>query len=87
MLFYYMEKTGGNKNVISYIILFYRSFDRDIIGKNNLRIKTSGTLRIDHSDPQDGPYLFLELEKGMYDISKRHYILLEVKLKNYYSHK
>ena len=58
-----------------------------LLAKIILRIKRSGALRIDHSDPQDGPYLFLELEKGIYDISKRHYILLEVKLKNYYSHK
>lgn len=58
-----------------------------LLTKIILHIKTSGALRIDNSDPQDGPYLFLELEKGIYDIRRQNYILLEVKLKNYNSHK
>ena len=31
-----------------------------------------GTLRVDISDLEDGPYLFLELEKGVSDISSNH---------------
>ena len=30
-----------------------------------------GTLRVDQSDPTDAPYLLLEIEKGMGDISRK----------------
>lgn len=33
-----------------------------------------GTLRVDQSDPTDAPYLFLEIEKGMGDISRKKYV-------------
>lgn len=46
-----------------------------------------GTLRIDNSDPEDGPYMFLELEKGIGDISSKKHVILKVKQKNFISHK
>lgn len=49
------------------------------------RVKSVGKLRIDTSDP-DGPFMFLELSKGVGDISARKQVLLEVDLKNYISH-
>lgn len=50
------------------------------------RIKSVGALRIDTSDP-DGPYIFLELDKGIDTISSKKYVLLRVKLRNYIPHK
>lgn len=37
-----------------------------------------GTLRIDRSDPKDGPYIFLELNKGVGDISAKKIVVLQV---------
>lgn len=45
--------------------------------------KIVGKLRIDKSDPYDGPYVFLELFKGIGDISKRKYVTLEISTKSY----
>ena len=50
------------------------------------RVKSVGALRIDTSDP-DGPYMFLELDKGVDTISSKKYVLLRVKLRNYIPHK
>lgn len=44
-----------------------------------------GTLRIDRSDPDDQPYMFLELNKGVGDISTRTYVTLDVSTENYIS--
>lgn len=46
-----------------------------------------GNLRIDNSDPKDGPYIFLELEKGIVELSSRKHVILKVKLKNFITHK
>ncbi len=42
-----------------------------------------GDLRIDNSDPEDGPYIFLELSKRIVDISSKKYVVLKVKLENF----
>lgn len=44
-----------------------------------------GTLRIDHSDPSEPPYMFLELAKGVGDISNDKYVMLEVSTEPYIS--
>lgn len=50
--------------------------------------KSVGSLRVDQSDPDSGPYLFLELNRDTADaIYNKHYIRLRVDLKNYISHK
>lgn len=50
--------------------------------------KIVGTLRVDHSDPDSGPYLFLEIAHGgMETIRKKKYVLLRVNLENYIPHK
>jgi hypothetical protein len=46
-----------------------------------------GNLRIDNSDPTDGPYMFLELEKGVGDISSKKHVILKVKRENFIPHK
>lgn len=46
-----------------------------------------GKLRIDTSDPDDGPYMFLELETTPTYVEKQKYIRLEVINENYISQK
>jgi hypothetical protein len=43
----------------------------------------AGTLRIDRSDPNDKPYIFLELNKGVGDISAKRRVVLKVSNENY----
>lgn len=45
-----------------------------------------GSLRIDRSDPTDVPYMFLELSKGVGDISKKKHVVLKVNLDSYIPH-
>ena len=50
---------------------------------------TIGNIRIDNSDINDDPYLFLEMDSsngGVRWISKQKYIVLKVLVKDYISH-
>lgn len=40
------------------------------------RIQSVGFLRIDTSDPDDNPYLFLELSKDIGEIYKKKYVIM-----------
>lgn len=51
------------------------------------RVMAVGTLRIDTSDPNDDPYLFLELSKDVNAIRQKKYITLKVNIKNFITHK
>ena len=51
-----------------------------------LKTASIGTLRIDQSDPEDSPYLFLELNKNITVISSKKYVTMKVDLRNYISH-
>lgn len=43
-----------------------------------LRLKPVGRLRFDTSDPEDGPYLFLEVDKGKSDqIYEKNFVILD----------
>ena len=44
-----------------------------------------GTLRIDHSDPTEAPYLFLELDKPVDAIANKKRVMFRVNKKNYIS--
>jgi hypothetical protein len=46
-----------------------------------------GSLRVDNSDPDEEPYLFLELHKGVNEISNKKYVLLKVNVKNFLTQK
>jgi hypothetical protein len=46
-----------------------------------------GTLRIDRSDPNDRPYMFLELSKDVKSVSDKSYVMLKVSNENYLSRK
>lgn len=54
-----------------------------------LRKKTVGSLCVDDSDPDDGPYLFLEFKPGQNPevIMRKAYVTMKVEIKNYVSHK
>ena len=45
-----------------------------------------GTLRVDRSDPDDEPYMFLELKSGPYEIAYKRFVILDVKSEDYISH-
>ena len=49
--------------------------------------KIVGRLRIDRSDPEDGPYMFAEIFNGVGDISKMKYVTFEGCKENYISQK
>ena len=51
------------------------------------RTYSVGTLRIDRSDLNEPPYMFLELDKGVGDISRKKKVVLKVKNENYISQK
>ena len=51
-----------------------------------LRPKVGGIINIDRSDP-DGPYLFLELNESVSELSTKEYVKFTVKNKNYISSK
>lgn len=52
-----------------------------------LRSRAIGYMRVDRSDPDDGPYLFLELKRDVSDICSKKYVTCEVKVENFISHK
>ena len=58
-----------------------------VFGRRVFRKNVVGSLRVDQSDPDSGPYLFLELShKGANAIYKKKYVVLKVNLKDYISH-
>ena len=56
-----------------------------IVAKNR---KPIGSLRVDHSDPTDRPYLFLELDPGagIGSILNRKLVSFRVKLEDFIPH-
>lgn len=72
-----------------FMATFIGVFAGSIITQIFLSAKRAGTLRIDRSDPDDSPYLFLELEKdcNVEVIAKRKYVKFEVKDESYISQK
>ena len=51
--------------------------------------KPVGSLCVDNSDPDDGPYLFLEFrpDQNPEVIMRKSYVTMKVDVKNYVSHK
>ena len=48
--------------------------------------KSIGYLRIDQSDPDEAPYLFLELAKNIPTFRNKKFVTLKVKNENFISH-
>ena len=57
-----------------------------ITASTMLRSRAVGSLRIETSDPDDNPYLFLELSKDVSVIYKKRYVTLRVNTQNFISH-
>ena len=53
----------------------------------SMRLRSIGCLRIDSSDPDDGPYLFLEATREVRDFRNKKFVVLDVRDENYISHK
>ena len=51
------------------------------------RSRTVGNLRVDRSEPDEPPALYLELIRGVGDISARNYVVLRVKNEDFLSQK
>ena len=49
--------------------------------------KSQGKLNIDYSDPDDGPYLFLELKVPIADVVSKKQVLFDVNVTQYISQK
>lgn len=51
---------------------------------NNLNQKSIGTIKMDSSDPDSPPYLFMELEHdGMERLQRSEYVIMKVDLNGY----
>lgn len=46
-----------------------------------------GNLRIDHSDLEDEPYLFLELKSDVDSVINKKYVIMKVQIKDFIPHK
>lgn len=49
--------------------------------------KPVGKLRIDRSEPNEAPYLFLELSQSVSDIEHKKHVLMQVKSESFIPHK
>lgn len=52
-----------------------------------LAARSGGTLRVDQSDPNEAPYLFLDLDKPVEKFMNEKYILFRISKKNFISEK
>lgn len=57
-----------------------------VIALSIFRMRSVGSIRVDTSDPDDGPYLFLELSKDIDEIYRKKYVTLKVNTKNFIPH-
>lgn len=46
-----------------------------------------GSLRVDHSIPEDEPYLFLELTRNVSTILRKKFVVLKVRAEDFIPHK
>lgn len=59
-----------------------------VVSRFKYTSKPIGNLRIDNSDPDDGPYLFLELSSDSTPsvLKLKKYVTLKVRVEDYISH-
>ena len=58
-----------------------------IITVLSVRMHLSGNLRIDHSIPEDDPYMFLELTKDVNSVLHKKFVVLKVRAEDFIPHK
>lgn len=70
------------------LVLMTISFILGIYGASVFyHLKAVGALRVDLTDPNDGPYLFLELEKPVGVIESKKYVMLKIRIREDLSQK
>lgn len=57
-----------------------------LVGRRLARPKPIGDLRVDRSDPDGGPYLFLELDTDVPTILHKKHVTFRVKAKDFIPH-
>lgn len=73
--------------VLLYIILsFLSGFSLGLLFFYRKPIEPRGVMRIDRSDPDDSPYLFLELKSKINDLKNGDIVSFEVNTESYISH-
>ena len=74
---------------MNYLILgliFIAGIIAGVGGSVLVLLKTNGgTLRIDRSDPDSEPYMFLELTESLPSVMRKKYVVFRVNLENYIS--
>lgn len=74
---------------MNYLILgliFIAGVIAGVGGSAIVLLKTKGgTLRIDRSDPDSEPYMFLELTESLPSVMRKKYVIFRVNLENYIS--
>lgn len=79
----FFEKSFERRNCMEVILILAGIVIGIGIAMIIFRAYFIGTLRIDKSDPTEEPYMFLELDKGIGDISSKKHVVLRVSTKNY----
>jgi hypothetical protein len=77
------RKESSMEVLISAIIGFFLGV---LLSKIVRKPKSIGVIRVDHSDPSEAPYLFLELNTGVESVINQKYVTFEVNVQNYISH-
>lgn len=57
-----------------------------LIGAVLFRRRPVGNLRVDHSDPTSGPYLFLELGTDVGTVMRKKYVTFKVRIEDFLPH-
>lgn len=57
-----------------------------LIGMHLFQDRPVGDLRVDHSDPVDGPHLYLELDTDVSTILRKKRVAFRVKAKDFIPH-
>lgn len=57
-----------------------------LIGMHLFQDRPVGDLRVDHSDPVDGPHLYLELDTSVSAILRKKRVAFRVKVKDFIPH-
>lgn len=57
-----------------------------LIGMHLFQDRPVGDLRVDHSDPVDGPHLYLELDTDVPTVLRKKRVAFRVKVKDFIPH-
>jgi hypothetical protein len=87
-MIFYCRKEGMVMYVVLYMLGLIAIFIIGVrIGWHISHDKPVGTLRIDHSEPEEAPLMFLELATDPRSIMSKKQVVLDVSTESYLSHK